>query len=105
YPFLVGEIDHFLKTGERLTPPAIVERLQCAQEHLTMLADYKGKSGIRQARKHMAWYAKGFDGAAELRETLCRINSVEEGCKLLDDAITVISPELCSRSYRKTAIV
>ncbi|MGD1854923.1 MAG: tRNA dihydrouridine synthase DusB [Leptolyngbyaceae cyanobacterium] len=94
YPFLVGEIDHFLKTGKRRSPPTVVERLRCAQEHLTMLAEYKGKSGIRQARKHMAWYAKGFDGAAELREQLCRIESVDAGCGLLEAAITGISPEL-----------
>ncbi|MEO0431452.1 MAG: tRNA dihydrouridine synthase DusB [Cyanobacteria bacterium J06656_5] len=105
YPFLVGEIDHFLKTGECRTPPTVVERLRCAQEHLTMLAEYKGKSGIRQARKHMAWYAKGFDGAAELREQLCRIESVDAGCRLLEDAITVISPELCRHPPLKTAIV
>ncbi|MEM6252321.1 MAG: tRNA dihydrouridine synthase DusB [Cyanobacteria bacterium P01_D01_bin.156] len=105
YPFLVGEIDHFLKTGERLPLPTTVERLRCAQEHLIMLADYKGQSGIRQARKHMAWYAKGFNGAAELRERLCRIETVEEGCRLLDGAITVISPEERTHSPLKTAIV
>lgn len=105
YPFLVGEIDYFFKAGERLTPPTIAERLRCAQEHLIMLAEYKGKSGIRQARKHMAWYAKGFDGAAELREQLCRIDSVEAGCRLLNEAITVISPEVCHHSQLKTAIV
>ncbi|MGD1949500.1 MAG: tRNA dihydrouridine synthase DusB [Leptolyngbyaceae cyanobacterium] len=105
YPFLVGEIDHFLKTGERRTPPPVVERLRCAQEHLIMLADYKGKSGIRQARKHMTWYAKGFDGAAELRDRLCRIDSVEEGCGLLEQTITVISPDLSHHHPLKTAIV
>lgn len=105
YPFLVGEIDHFLKTGDYRTPPTLVARLQCAQEHLMMLAEYKGNSGIRQARKHMAWYAKGFDGAAELREKLCRVESVDAGCQLLEEAITVISPELCRHSTRKTAIV
>ena len=105
YPFLVGEIDHFLKTGERRIPPTAIERLRCAQEHLIMLADYKGKSGIRQARKHMAWYAKGFTGASELRDKLCRIDSVEEGCGLIDAAITVISPELCPHRSQNIAIV
>jgi tRNA-dihydrouridine synthase B len=87
YPYLVGEIDHFLKTGERLPAPTVVERLQCAREHLILLGEYKGVRGIRQARKHMAWYAKDFVGAAELRDRLCRIESVEDGCALLDDAI------------------
>ncbi|MGB3491608.1 MAG: tRNA dihydrouridine synthase DusB [Elainellaceae cyanobacterium] len=90
YPFLVGEIDHFLRTGERLTPPTLVERLTCAQKHLAMLYDYKGDRGIRQARKHMAWYAKGFPGASELRDRLCQIESVEQGCTLLDRAIAEI---------------
>ena len=87
YPYLVGEIDHFLKTGDRLPKPGPVERLQCAREHLIMLWEYKGDRGIRQARKHMAWYAKDFTGAADLRDQLCRTESVEQGCQLLDDAI------------------
>lgn len=87
YPFLVGEIDHFLKTGQIKPPPTIVERLQCAREHLQALAAYKGKRGIQQARKHMTWYARGFVGAAELRNQLCLINTVEEGVGLLDRAI------------------
>lgn len=87
YPFLVGEIDHFFKTGEIKPPPDMVTRLRCAREHLMMLWDYKGDRGIRQARKHMTWYCKGFAGAAELRDQLCRIESVEAGCRLLDSAI------------------
>ncbi len=87
YPFLVGEIDHFLQTGQRLASPTLVERLTCAKEHLTMLYEYKGDRGIRQARKHMAWYAKGFPGASDLRDQLCRVESVTAGCKLLDRAI------------------
>jgi len=87
YPYLVGEIDYFLKTGDRLSTPTTIDRLQCAREHLIALWDYKGIRGIRQARKHMAWYAKGFEGAADLRDRLCRVESVEEGCALLDDAI------------------
>ena len=87
YPFLVGEIDYFLKTGDYLPSPTPAQRLECAKDHLTMLVDYKGDRGIRQARKHMAWYAKGFSGAAELRDQLCRIESVKQGCTLLNNAI------------------
>ena len=88
YPYLVGEIDTFLKTGQSKAPPTTIERLQCAREHLQALWEYKGDRGIRQARKHMTWYAKEFPGAAELREQLCRIDSVDQGVKLLDTAIT-----------------
>ncbi|MEO0707396.1 MAG: tRNA dihydrouridine synthase DusB [Cyanobacteria bacterium J06649_5] len=87
YPYLVGEIDHFLKTGERLPAPSPVEKLECAREHLIMLWEYKGIRGIRQARKHMAWYAKDFKGAADLRDRLCQVEAVEQGTQLLDEAI------------------
>lgn len=87
YPFLVGEIDYFLKTGEEKMPPTVVEKLECAKEHLRGLWEYKGDRGIYQSRKHLAWYAKGFTGAGELRDRLTRVQSVEEGCDLIDRGI------------------
>jgi tRNA-dihydrouridine synthase B len=87
YPFLVGEIDHFLKTGQLRPAPTLAERLQCARDHLHLLWRYKGQRGIYQARKHMSWYVTGFAGAAQLRQDLCRIESVEEGTQLLEAAL------------------
>ena len=89
YPFLVGQIDHFLKQGELQPLPSLPERLECAKEHLMGLWEYKGQKGIFQSRKHLAWYCQGFKGAAELRDQCSRINSVEEGFRLLDHAIAL----------------
>jgi tRNA-dihydrouridine synthase B len=87
YPFLVGEVDHFLKTGELRPTPTPIERLQCARDHLEMLWEYKGDRGIRQARKHMTWYAKGFMGASELRGQLATVETLDQGLALMDRAI------------------
>ncbi|NER25566.1 MAG: tRNA dihydrouridine synthase DusB [Symploca sp. SIO1C2] len=87
YPFLVGEIDHFLKTGQKLKPPTPVDKLLCAREHLQALWEYKGDRGIRQARKHLAWYCKGFPGAVELRNQLTQVKTVEQGVELINQAI------------------
>lgn len=87
YPFLVGEIDHYLRTGQTRPPATIQERLICAKEHLQALWDYKGQRGLFQARKHLAWYCTDFVGAAALREQLSRIESVGDGHALLDDAL------------------
>lgn len=87
YPYLVGEIDAVLQTGQLPPPPSAVARLSCAKEHLQGLWHYKGERGIYQSRKHLAWYAKGFPGAAELRESLAGIASLAEGCERLDRAI------------------
>jgi nifR3 family TIM-barrel protein len=87
YPFLVGEVDYFLKTGEEKIAPTPIERLECAKEHLQALWEYKGESGIRQARKHLTWYAKGFPNAGELRGLLSVVETVEQGCDWIDRAI------------------
>ncbi len=100
YPFLVGEIDTFLKTGEYKPTPTVVERLRCAQEHLVALGEYKGDRGVRQARKHMTWYAKGFSGAAELRGQLCLVETVEQGLDLIEGAIAKLANSQEASSVR-----
>ncbi len=87
YPFLVGQIDHYLQTGELMPNPTVTERLECAKEHLIGLWEYKGQRGIFQARKHLAWYCKGFSGSAQLRDQCSRIESLDDGLRLLDNAI------------------
>ena len=89
-PFLVGEIDYFLKTGQRQPPVTPRQRLCCAKEHLTLLCDYKGERGVYQSRKHLAWYCTGFAGAAVLRDQVSRIQSLQEGLDLLDRAIAAL---------------
>lgn len=106
YPFLVGEIDYFLKTGEKKEPPTPIERLECARDHLQALWEYKGERGIRQARKHMTWYAKGFPGAAELRGQLSVIETVEQGLDIIDKAIAYLlslGDEINSTSWEQEA--
>ncbi len=87
YPFLVGEVDYYLKQGVQKEKPTMAQILNCAIDHLAMLAEYKGDRGIYQSRKHMTWYCKGFPGAHELRSQLSQIRSVEEGTMLLNQAI------------------
>jgi len=87
YPFLVGEIDYFLKNGVEKVSPTAVEKLECAKEHLQALWEYKGDRGIRQARKHLTWYSKGFPGAGELRGQLAKVETVSQGCDLIDKVI------------------
>jgi nifR3 family TIM-barrel protein len=96
YPFLVGEIDYYLKTGQYLPKPTLSEKLECAKEHLQGLWDYKGQRGIFQARKHLTWYCKGFAGSAELRDRLTLIKTVAEGHALLDEAIAHSQQKYCA---------
>lgn len=70
-PWIFKRILHYLKTGELLPEPTAEERVEKALRHSQMLIDYKDEYiGIREMRKHMAWYMKGLPGAAELRGKL-----------------------------------
>lgn len=91
YPFLVGEVDHYLKTGEHKPQPSAIQRLEIAREHLINLHAYKGDRGIRQARKHLTWYCKGFSGAATLRGKLCLIETLPQGLGLIDEALDLLA--------------
>jgi len=67
-PWFLAQVIHFLNTSERLPDPSAQQRLDTVLEHFeAMLVHYGTDSGVRMARKHMGWYAKGFPGAAEFR--------------------------------------
>ncbi len=59
------------------------ERLGVALEHARVYEEIFGKERFLPMRKHLAWYAKGFEGASKLRSKLVRTESVEEVEKLL----------------------
>lgn len=86
-PWLVGQIDHYLQTGERPVEPTVRERLTIARSHLHLLYELKGAPGVQQARKHLGWYVRNFSGAAELRAQLTRIETVGAGDTMLTEAM------------------
>ncbi len=74
--------------GERPpAPPSIEERLQMAARHARMvIADRGEKVGVREMRKHFAWYLKGMPGAAALRDLANRAVAQEDLMRVLDRA-------------------
>lgn len=70
-PWVFTEIIHYLNTGERLPPPTRDQRVSTALRHLDLLVGLKGEdTGVREMRKHAAWYLKGMPGAARIRNEL-----------------------------------
>ena len=83
-PWIFQRILHYLQTGEILPEPTGEERVEKALRHAQMLIDYKGEYiGVREMRKHMAWYMKGLPGAAELRGKLNYAETMEQLEELL----------------------
>ena len=74
-PWIFSEMITYEETGV-VPPRAGKEELkEMMLRHARLQLEYKGEySGIREMRKHVAWYTKGIPGAARLRE---KINAVE----------------------------
>lgn len=67
-PWFLHQVSHFLKTGEKISNPHLVEQKQLALEHFEdMLCHYGERAGLLIARKHLGWYSKGLFEAAEFR--------------------------------------
>ncbi len=87
-PWVFKSIAHYLDTGEILPPPTWEERVSVALRHLNLLIQYKGEYiGVREMRKHAAWYLKGLPGAARLRQKLNSAQTPEEMAKMLKSVI------------------
>ena len=86
-PWIFPQLIHWLRTGDELPPPTLTERAQVILRHLGLLVGYKGEYiGIREMRKHAAWYTRGLKGSAELRERFNRAASREEFVNILREA-------------------
>lgn len=76
-PFIFRQINEYLKDGTVTFNPSPHERLLQMLEHIEMLAEEKGETrGIKEARKHIAWYIKGLPGAARLKGTVFKIGDI-----------------------------
>ena len=73
-PWIFREVAHFLGTGEELAPPLVAEVERLLLEHLQEHYSLYGEStGVRSARKHIAWYVHGLPGGDELRRHINQI--------------------------------
>lgn len=91
-PWFLGQVAHYLATGERLKDPEVSEQKEVVLEHYSMaMRLYGERRGVRLMRKHMGWYTKGFPNGADYRGTMNREDSAEAvldmTAKFYDDAI------------------
>lgn len=78
-PWVFSQINAYLDHEVILPDPPVVERMRVMLKHIEKLCAYKGERvGMREARKHAAWYTKGLHGAANYRARMGLIGSIEE---------------------------
>ena len=103
-PWIFREVAHYLATGELLPPPKLTEVRDILLGHLQALHEFYGEhQGVRIARKHLGWYAKGrpehsAEQQAAFRAVVNRAESAIEQLQLtrdyFDALVAGVTPEL-----------
>ena len=75
-PWIFAQILHEWETGKPLEKPALQEMADMMLRHARMQIEFKGEYvGIREMRKHAAWYTAGYHGASHVRRALSEVES------------------------------
>ena len=84
-PWIFAQINHFLETGEELPKPSAKEMVDMVLRHAKMQIAFKGEfTGMREMRKHAAWYTDGYKHASRLRSLLNEVETYEQLEELLE---------------------
>lgn len=85
-PWLLSQVMHWLKTGERLPDPGIDEQFCVIMEQYEAMLDHYGPEiGANCARKHIGWYTKGLPGSAEFRNAFNKEPDPKRATAMLHD--------------------
>lgn len=85
-PWIFSRINHYLDTGELLPPPGLEEIKRMIIRHGELQMKIKGEViGMREMRKHMAWYTSGLPHSAAVRNEINQVETLEGLKKLMDE--------------------
>jgi len=87
-PFIFAQINEYLSGNAVTVNPQWEQRLSVMKEHINLLCELKGERvGVREARKHVAWYTKGMKSGASVRNEVCKTESLSELMEVIDKYI------------------
>lgn len=91
-PWIFNQINEYLSSGREMVQPDITQIRDMILRHARMLVEVKGEyTGIREMRKHFAWYTAGMKHASGLRNEVNHVEHMEQ-LEALCEALT----EMCS---------
>ena len=84
-PWIFKQVNEYLVNGNLIDRPSIEEVKAMILRHSRMLVDYKGEyTGVREMRKHVAWYIFGYPHAAALRNAVNQVENIEQMEELIN---------------------
>ena len=91
-PWIFHQILHYFETGDIIGKPPMEEMVKTMLRHARLQIEFKGDYlGIREMRKHAAWYTAGYKGASKLRGRINDVESYQEVESLFEDFVSIQS--------------
>ena len=87
-PWIFHQILHYFETGEIEAKPSFQEVTDMILRHAAMQIEFKGEyTGIREMRKHAAWYTAGYKNSSRLRAKICEVENYEQLKALFEEVL------------------
>ena len=94
-PWLFHQVVTYLERGILEDEPSLNEKFAVIWRHLELQVAYSGpERGLKEMRKHFAWYIKGMPGSAKMRELLNTLTTLAEVCATLDKYASSLGGQL-----------
>ena len=78
-PWIFEQILHKLETGEELPRPTVQEVTEMVLRHARLQVEIKGEyTGMREIRKHAAWYTAGYRNSSKLRGKINEVETIQQ---------------------------
>ena len=85
-PWIFRNIEYYLKTGKKLDPPTIEERLNVMKKQINLAIEEKGENvAIKELRKHISWYTKNLKNSSAFRDKINKIENEKELKLVIDE--------------------
>ena len=85
-PWIFQKVSHYLQTGEKLEEIDLKEKYDIIKKHFLLEIKEKGEyTGVREFRKHLAYYTKGMQNSSEFRSKINTLESKDEVINAIDE--------------------
>ncbi|MBO7387534.1 MAG: tRNA dihydrouridine synthase DusB [Lachnospiraceae bacterium] len=85
-PWIFREINAYLEKGLILPRPTYEEMRDVVKQHANLQLEFKGEyTGVREMRKHLAWYTTGMPHSAAFRNSINLVETAEDMMKAIDE--------------------
>ena len=89
-PWIFKEIKEYLNNGIIISKPALQQRINIMMTHIKLMLKYSEKEIVmKEARKHINWYLKGFKNAAVIRNKVSTVKTLDELKEILKSYLDI----------------